>query len=71
MNDTMTAKVFKSGNSQAVRLPKDVRFGGKTVQLVRMGGNVMLVESNPKVLARRRAAMRKLWGSCPDFPAVR
>lgn len=38
-----TAKLFKSGQSQAVRLPKEFRFDGDSVYIQRMGNNVMLV----------------------------
>jgi len=65
----MTAKVFKSGNSQAVRLPKEFRFKSKTVQIVKNGSNITLID--PAAAARRRRAARELWGSCPDFPEVR
>jgi len=65
----MTAKVFKSGNSQAVRLPKDFRLKCRTVQIVKNGSNITLID--PAAAARCRRAARALWGSCPDFPAVR
>lgn len=37
-----TAKVFTSGNSQAVRLPKDFRFDDDEVGIKRVGHVVML-----------------------------
>ncbi len=40
-----TAKVFRSGNSQAVRLPKRYRFKGKEVEIFRRGNEVVLRES--------------------------
>jgi len=67
--DALIAKVFMAGNSQAVRLPKGLRFKGKTVQLVKTGSNITLVD--PVAAARRRRVARELWGSCPQFPAVR
>jgi antitoxin VapB len=39
-----TARVFKSGNSQAVRLPKEFRFHSKEVEIVRRGDEVILRE---------------------------
>jgi antitoxin VapB len=36
--------VFKSGNSQAVRLPKEFRFSSKTVEIFRRGNEVVLRE---------------------------
>lgn len=64
---TATAKVFKSGNSQALRLPKAFRLGSKTVKLVKtVDGFVVKDESSS---ARRAKAFAALAGSCPDFPA--
>jgi antitoxin VapB len=37
-----TAKLFKSGRSQAVRLPKEFRFEGKEVRISRHGNGVLL-----------------------------
>jgi antitoxin VapB len=45
------AKIFKSGNSQAVRLPKDFRFDVDEVEILREGDAVIL---RPKADARRR-----------------
>jgi antitoxin VapB len=39
-----TARVFKSGNSQAVRLPKQFRFRGDEVEIFRRGDEVVLRE---------------------------
>jgi antitoxin VapB len=36
--------VFQSGNSQAVRLPKEFRFKSKTVEIFRRGNEVVLRE---------------------------
>lgn len=41
---TSTAKVFRSGNSQAVRLPKDFRFATSEVEIFRRGDEVVLRE---------------------------
>lgn len=38
-----TAKIFKHGNSQAVRLPKEFRFAGEEVQIRRAGAGVLLL----------------------------
>lgn len=38
-----TAKIFKHGNSQAVRLPKEFRFAGDEVQIKRVGAGVLLL----------------------------
>ena len=38
------ARVFKSGNSQAVRLPKEFRFRVKEVEILRRGDEIVLRE---------------------------
>jgi antitoxin VapB len=40
-----TAKIFKHGNGQAVRLPKEFRFAGDRVQIKRSGAAVLLLPS--------------------------
>ncbi len=39
-----TARVFRSGNSQAVRLPKQFRFKSKEVEIFRRGNEIVLRE---------------------------
>ncbi|MGA9811883.1 MAG: type II toxin-antitoxin system VapB family antitoxin [Terriglobales bacterium] len=39
-----TAKVFRSGNSQAVRLPKQFRVKSKEVEIFRRGKEIVLLE---------------------------
>ena len=38
-----TGKIFRSGNSQAVRLPKEFQFRGDEVYIKRVGRNVILI----------------------------
>lgn len=38
-----TAKLFRNGQSQAVRLPREFAFPGKEVYVRRVGRNVLLV----------------------------
>ena len=38
-----TAKLFKNGGSQAVRLPKEFRFEGSSVFIKKVGDAVMLL----------------------------
>lgn len=45
-----TAKVFKSGNSQAVRLPKEFRFATEEVEIFRRGDEVVLREKPENLL---------------------
>jgi antitoxin VapB len=42
MGEIETAKLFKHGGSQAVRLPKDFRLPGKEVRVRRLGRGVLL-----------------------------
>lgn len=44
-----TARVFKSGNSQAIRLPKKFRVKSSQVEIFRRGGEIVLRERPPKL----------------------
>jgi antitoxin VapB len=46
-----TARVFRSGNSQAVRLPKEFQVKSKEVEIFRRGDEIVLREKG-KGLAR-------------------
>jgi antitoxin VapB len=54
-----TARVFKSGNSQAVRLPKEYRFGSDEVEIFRRGDEVVLREK-PRGMERIVEIIRSL-----------
>jgi antitoxin VapB len=41
-----TARVFRSGNSQAVRLPKEFRLKSKEVEIYRRGKEIVLREKD-------------------------
>ena len=41
-----TARVFRSGNSQAVRLPKQFRLRSKEVEIFRRGKEIVLREKD-------------------------
>jgi antitoxin VapB len=41
-----TARVFRSGNSQAVRLPKEFRLKSKEVEIFRRGEEIVLREKS-------------------------
>jgi len=65
---TATTRVFQSGNSQALRLPKAFRLKARTVQLVKNpDGFTVLDDASHE---RRVRAFAKLAGSCPDFPEI-
>ena len=46
-----TAKIFKSGNSQAVRLPKELQFDVSEVEIFRRGDEIVL-RKKPQNLVR-------------------
>ncbi len=54
-----TAKLFWSGRSQAVRLPKDYRFRGKEVR-IRRHGSAVILEPVPDDWSWLDAIARKL-----------
>jgi antitoxin VapB len=56
-----TAKLFKNGESQAVRLPKEFRFAGEEVFIKRMG--------NAVVLLPKSKSWDSLLASLPKFSA--
>lgn len=58
-----TARVFRSGNSQAVRLPKQFRLKSKEVEIFRRGDEIVLREKDDN-LAR---AFDLLSGLPDDF----
>lgn len=62
------AKVFQSGNSQALRLPKSFRLKSKTVKLVRTADGFSVHDDQAHT--RRVRAFAALAGSCPDFPEI-
>jgi antitoxin VapB len=45
------ARVFRSGNSQAVRLPKEFRFDVAQVEIFRRGNEIVLREQASNALA--------------------
>lgn len=60
-----TTSVFKSGNSQAVRLPKDFQFDVREVEIFRRGDEVVL-----RRVAKNLSAAFDLLASMPeDFMA--
>ena len=53
------AKVFKNGDSQAIRLPKEFRFKGREVYIRREGNNIILTPIDD--------AVDRLWNSLSLF----
>ena len=62
-----TAKVFMSGNSQAIRLPKEFRFEGDEVYLKKDKRGIILFEKPKKTWAEIVADMPAF----PDFDVNR
>ena len=59
-HEPATARVFQSGNSQAVRLPKEFRLRSKEVQIFRRGRDIVLRE--------KPAKPSELFSSLPELP---
>jgi antitoxin VapB len=62
-----TAKVFMSGSSQAVRLPKAFRLPGGEVRVTRMGGGLLLTPIEPDV-GHLFEQIDRIGGDWPDRP---
>jgi len=58
-----TARVFRSGNSQAVRLPKQFRLKSKEVEIFRRGDEIVLREKKGDMVR----AFELLAGMPDDF----
>ena len=67
---TRTAKLFRTGGSQALRLPKEFRFEGDTVLLRKTHAGVLIapVKTTAAQLRRRLLAIAGAGGG--DFPEV-
>ena len=63
-----TAKVFQSGNSQALRLPKSFRLKSASVKLVKTSDGFTVHDDDAH--GRRVKAFAALAGSCPEFPEI-
>lgn len=58
-----TTTVFMSGNSQAVRIPKNMRIHSRKVHIERQG-NMLIIEEIPQTVGDVFAN----WNGIPDFP---
>lgn len=59
------AKLFMNGRSQALRLPKELRYKGDSVYLRKVPGGVLIITDE-----ERRNALMRAYGSSPDFPEI-
>ncbi|MEI7013463.1 type II toxin-antitoxin system antitoxin VapB [Leptospira licerasiae] len=53
------AKIFKNGDSQAIRLPKEYRFKGREVYIRKDGNNVILTPIDD--------AVDRFWNNLNEF----
>ena len=60
-----TAKLFKNGRSQAVRLPKEFRFKGSEIKIRKEGNRVIL---EPLETSDWPSGFWKIFGPDPGFP---
>ena len=68
-----TAKIFRHGGSQAVRLPKEFRFEDKEVSIERRGDEVILKPKRKptlKTLADVARYMHERYPQGADFPDI-
>lgn len=63
---TVTSKTFKSGNSQAVRLPKEVAYANEVEVTIERSGDVLTIR--PKRMSM--AEMMRLMDQLPAPSAV-
>lgn len=63
---TATAKVFMSGNSQAIRLPRAFRLASRVVKISQTPKGLLITDEESQ--KQRATAFAELQGSCPDFP---
>jgi len=59
------AKLFQTGGSQAVRLPRAYRFQGQKEVLIKREGRRVVLEAARRTFSRRFLALA---GSAEDFP---
>lgn len=61
--NTETVRIFTSGNSQAIRLPKKFRLPGQTARIVRKGKSLVITPEEDAWVRFERgvAGMAGLW----------
>ena len=69
MPHNSTAKLFRHGGSQAVRLPREFRLPGTEVRISHTPQGVLL-EPLDSEFERRKRRFFALAGSCPDLADV-
>lgn len=66
MDVTVTTKTFQSGNSEAIRLPKEVAFGVGVELTLTRSGDRLIAEPRPKLTPRELVARLREIGPPPD-----
>jgi antitoxin VapB len=66
---TTVAKVFKSGNSQAIRIPKEFRVTAREVVFSNEGGRLIITPKPERESGEN--AIKGIFGCGPDFYAGR
>jgi len=69
MTKEYKAKVFKSGNSLALRLPKDLGFREGTTMILREESSKFSFE--PAQPEERKIDLTGIWGSCPGLKPLK
>ncbi|MES2046459.1 MAG: AbrB/MazE/SpoVT family DNA-binding domain-containing protein [Pseudomonadota bacterium] len=69
MGEEYRAKVFKSGNSLALRLPKALGLKDGAEMIVREEGGKFAFE--PAVRPKRKFAVDKVWGSAEGLELIK
>ena len=64
-----TAKVFMSGNSQAIRLPKEFRVEGDEVYIKKTKNQIVITMKEKREVFKN--ALDDVFGCCPDFDTGR
>ncbi len=57
---SQTAKVFKNGRSQAIRLPKEYRVEGSEVYIEKIGDSILIVQKDKNIWDVMRNALGDL-----------
>lgn len=68
---SMTAKVFKNGRSQAIRLPKECRVKSDEVYIEKIGNSLMIIPKEKSRWAIMREALEKLEGFDLDIKQLK
>ncbi len=65
--DAITAKVFRAGNSKAIRLPGSFKIKAKSLVIEQTNGGLFLYDpkEREKEMKRRRKVIDRLWALGP------